>query len=516
MTPPTTRLVIKDAMLLTLDRRDRVIPHGYLVLEGDRIAEIGEGVPPQARPGDRVLEGRNRLVIPGLHNSHTHSYENLNRGLMRNIPHAIFMTYPRPPFDAPVPSPEEVYCRTMLGCLEMVRTGVTLVVDDVVHVPNTDMAAVEAVMQAYQDIGLRAVVTGTTVNRLYHETFPYSEQVFPESILRQFRELPRPTVADLIAFARRCLERWPPRGRVSFALSPSTPQHCSRELLEALRDLQAESGALLAIHILETRLQAVAGQVLFGTSMAAYIDELGVLGPGTTVFHGVWLDQDDVRRIAGSGATVVHSPSSNLKIGSGVARIREMLQAGIPVALGTDSMGSNDSQSIFEEMRLSGFISSLVSPRYEEWLSPGEVLRMATQGGLRVLRLETELGTLEAGRLADLALLDLSTIAFTPTNDVVRQLVNSERGGSVRTVIVGGQILMEEGNITAVDEAKMLARIREAALAYKNGYEAGWRRSRELEPYFAEIYRRASAQPVRNSPRLLWTAECTDALGATP
>lgn len=141
---------------------------------------------------------------------------------------------------------------------------------------------------------------------------------------------------------------------------------------------------------------------------------------------------------------------------------------------------------------------------------------MATQGGLRVLGLETELGTLEAGRLADLVLLDLSTIAFTPTNEVVRQLVNSERGDSVRTVIVGGRVLMEEGSITTADEAKMLARIREAALAYKNGHEAGWRRSRELEPYFAEIYRRASAQPVRTSPRLLWTAGDPDAPAPTP
>ncbi|MBI4608411.1 MAG: amidohydrolase [Candidatus Rokubacteria bacterium] len=498
------RLLIRDGTLLTLDAQDRLIPRGYVLLDGERIAHVGEGEPPAEVQADRLLDARNRLVLPGLVNCHLHSHENFNRGRVDNLPHNVWMIYARPPFQAATRTPEDVYLRTMLGCLEMVRSGVTLAVDDVVHVPATDLGAVEVVMRAYEDAGLRAVVTATTVDQPYHRTLPWAREVFPAELQREFMERPRPSIGELVSFARRCLERWSGPGRVRLALSPSAPQRCSRELLEALRDLQRDSGAPLVIHVLETRLQVVTDHLFYGKSAVAYLDQLGLLCQNTALVHAVWVDAEDISRIAAGGSTVWHNPSSNLKLGSGIAPVRAMLQARVPVGLGTDGMGSNDCQNLFEEMRLAALTSKITSPRYEEWLTASEVLRMATRGGLAALGLDRDLGTIEPGRLADLVLLDLTAVPFAPRHDLVRQVVYAERGASVRTVVVGGRIVMEEGTIRTVDEPKLLTAIREAAERARVAGEAGWRRSKELEPHFAEIYRRATREPVSVPPRVLW------------
>jgi 5-methylthioadenosine/S-adenosylhomocysteine deaminase len=496
------RLLIRDATILTLDAADRVIARGFVLVDGERIAAVGEGSPPGVEAA-RTLDGRGRLVVPGLANSHLHSHENYNRGRLDNLPHNVWMIYARPPLGGATVDPEDVYLRTLLGGLEMVRSGVTLAVDDVVHAPLTERPSAEAAMRAYADIGLRAVVTATTVDRPYHRTLPWAEEVFPLDLQREFDTRPRPSVAEALAFARWGLERWS-AGRVRFALSPSAPQRCSRELLEGLARLQRESGAPLIVHALETRLQAVAGPVFYGASMVAYLDEVGLLQPETAVVHAVWADGDDIRRLAAAGATVFHNPSSNLKLGSGIAPVRALLRAGVRVGLGTDGMGSNDAQNLFEEMRLAGLVGKVVSPWPDDWLTAGEVLRMATQGPLRFAGLDSALGAVEPGRLADLVLLDLGTIAFTPLNDPVRQLVYSERGASVRTVLVGGRIVMEDGVIRTLDEGKVLDRIRESAARVRAAGETGWRRSQELEPYFAEIYRRASRVPLDRPARVLW------------
>ncbi|MGH7313869.1 MAG: amidohydrolase family protein, partial [Candidatus Rokuibacteriota bacterium] len=142
------RLLIRDAMLLTLDAGNRLIADGHVLVEGERIALVGEGPPPPGLVADRVLAGRQRLVLPGLVNCHLHSHENFNRGRLDNLPHNVWMLYARPPLLGAIPGAEEVYLRTMLGCLEMLRGGVTLAIEDVVHVPATDLASFEAVVRA--------------------------------------------------------------------------------------------------------------------------------------------------------------------------------------------------------------------------------------------------------------------------------------------------------------------------------------------------------------------------------
>jgi 5-methylthioadenosine/S-adenosylhomocysteine deaminase len=498
------RLLIRDATVLTLDARDRVVAPGHVLVDGDRIALVGEGPPPPGLTADRIVDGRDRLVMPGLVNCHLHSHENFNRGLLDNLPHNVWMLYARPPLGAATPSPEDVYLRTILGCLEMLRSGVTLAVDDVVHAPLTSLASFEAVVRAYRDAGLRAVITATTVDQPYHLTLPWAAEVLPRSLQDEFHARPRPSIIELTDFARRCLTIGAPGGSVRFALSPSAPQRCSPELLAALRDLHRESAAPLIVHVLESRLQVVTGRLFYGRSMVAYLDDLGLLGPGTALVHGVWLDDEDLRRIAAAGATVFHNPSSNLKLGSGVAPVRAMLQAGIAVGLGTDGMGSNDAQNLFEEMRAAALVSKITTADHEAWLTAGEVLRLATRGGLGFLGLAGELGAIEAGRLADLVLLDLATVSFTPRHDLVRQIVYAERGASVRTVIIGGRVVMDRGIITTVDEEKLLADIGAAAERAHAASASGWRRSHELQPYFTEIYRRAAAEPVPLRGRVLW------------
>ncbi|MGH2393562.1 MAG: amidohydrolase family protein, partial [Candidatus Limnocylindria bacterium] len=200
------RLLIRDAMLLTLDAGNRLIADGHVLVDGERIALVGEGPPPPGLTADRVLDGRQRLVLPGLVNSHLHSHENFTRGRLDNLPHNVWMLYARPPLLGATPGPEEIYLRTMLGCLEMLRGGVTLAIDDVVHVPATDIAVFDAVVRAYRDSGMRAVVTATTVDRPYHLTLPWAEDVLPPVLQREFEARPRPPIGELIAFVRRCAD----------------------------------------------------------------------------------------------------------------------------------------------------------------------------------------------------------------------------------------------------------------------------------------------------------------------
>ena len=253
--------------------------------------------------------------------------------------------------------------------------------------------------------------------------------------------------------------------QVRLALAPTIPHHCSEAFLRAANRTAAEHGTGFHTHLAESKVQALAGIRLYGKTQTAWLDSLGVLGPRFTAAHAVWLDRDDMRRLADTGAAVAHNPGSNARLGNGLAAARALLDAGVRVGIGTDACTCSDNLNMFEAMRVASMVSRVQEIDYERWLATGEILDMATRGSAGVLGFDDADGTvgaIEPGRKADIVFLDLAHVNYVPLNDPVNQVVHGEDGTGVESVMIGGRMVLEHRRVVTVDEAK-LARDAEAA-----------------------------------------------------
>jgi 5-methylthioadenosine/S-adenosylhomocysteine deaminase len=247
--------------------------------------------------------------------------------------------------------------------------------------------------------------------------------------------------------------------------------------------------------MLETRPQRALAreQARFaGRSLVRYTADLGLLGQRTNVIHAVWTDDDDLDLIAEAGASVLHNPVSNLRLGSGVMPLRRMLDRGIPVGLGVDEGICGDAVDMWSVVRTAGLVHNITDPDPDRWPRAAEVLDCLWRGGATAMGMAGELGTVTAGALADLALLDLRTVAFTPLNDFAGQLVYCENGASVALTMVHGAVVAERGRLTRIKEEELLAEARELFAARQPALDAAYARSREQVPLYREVVRRAA------------------------
>jgi cytosine/adenosine deaminase-related metal-dependent hydrolase len=414
-------------------------------------------------------------------NAHCHSNENWFRGMWDNLPLEPWMLFSYPTLAAPAQTPREVYVRTLLGGIEILRSGATCVVDFLYELQRFDDGTIGAVVQAYRDLGLRAVIALAMSDRAYHETVVLDEALVPaELIARLEREKP-PSWDEWEAVARRAVERFHrPDDGISIALGPSGPQRCTDAVLQGCAALADELGLAIHIHVLETRMQAVSGRRMYGQTLPEHLAEIGFLGPRVSFEHGIWLTSGDVELVREHGVTVVHNPLSNLKLGSGICPVPELLRAGVPVALGTDGTSSNDSNDMLGVLKAASLLHKLWETDYEEWVGAAEAWRMATLGGARAAGDSDGLGALEPGRRADLVLLDLESLAFTPLNDPLRQLALASTAAAVDSVLVGGRWVLREGRLTGIDEDAILAEARETGREVVARHDEGFRVGREL------------------------------------
>jgi 5-methylthioadenosine/S-adenosylhomocysteine deaminase len=228
------------------------------------------------------------------------------------------------------------------------------------------------------------------------------------------------------------------------------------------------------------------GKQLYGTSLLAHLDSLGVLGSNVSLAHSIWLEPGDVELFARRSATAVHNPASNLRIGSGLAPVKRFIASGVKVALGTDGAASNDGQNMFDAVRLAALIHNEPGTDFSEWISPAQALAMATRNGADAFGLQA--GVLSPGKLADIVLLRRDVPAFTPLNDATAQLVFCENGSSVETVIVNGEVVVEAGRLTKVDEEQVLDLARTARRKLGPSIDRELAAARALEPALAEMY----------------------------
>lgn len=431
-----------------------------ILIDGGHIANVG---PPgmDAPQGAEPVDAADMLIIPGLVNAHSHSHGSLGKGMGDRWSLELLLN--AAPWLSGERTVEEKYLATLLNALELAQKGCTAVYDLFAEFPVPTAEGLDAVCRAYTEVGIRAVVAPMMSDRLLFQAIPGLLDAFPAAMRGEVEKAQAAPFEASVAACKKMLANWSPdRARIRPALAPTIPLHCSDEFLIACRDLAREYEVGLHMHLAESKPQVVAGMKKYGKTLAAHLESLDLIGPNFSGAHCVWLDDDDLSRFADQGASVAHNPGSNLRLGSGIAPARAMLAAGVNVGIGTDGSLCSDNQNMFEAMRYASFVSRIHSPDYETWLTTGEIVEMATAGSARVLGFENEIGRIQPGYRADLVFLDLSHINYIPFNDPTNQVVNSEDGGAVHSVMVGGEMIIKNGASTRVDQRKIRQQIETA------------------------------------------------------
>lgn len=488
--------IIRNATVLTMSAEQGSCPfEGDVLIENGKISAIGKNLP--AEPDAQVLDGKNRLVMPGLINAHTHSSETFFRGRYEGMPLEIWLLYAYPLLMGPVVNERLLYLRSLLLAMESLRNGVTTICDDFFDPPAHDLSRLAAVFKAYDDAGIRANVSSAAMNIHTLDALPYAREVMPRHLQDKLDFGPPMSADAYMDYCRSAFSTLHGKaGRINFMIAPSAPQRCTPDLLQACHALAVEMGVPLHTHVLETKTQAVTGHEFYDKSLIAYMHDLGILSRNTTIAHSVWVTAQDIELMGAAQCSVAHNAISNQKLGAGIAPIRQLVNAGVSVGLGTDGVSSNDTARIFDVMRVAGLIHSVSGPDYTQWITADEILTLATIGGARSAMLEDVTGSLEIGKAADLLIIDLTTLSFTPLNDIAKHLVYSENGSSIETVMVGGEIIVHQGRMRSIDEAAILAEIRELVPAHLAEHARLEKLNAEFHSTMAEIHFRATSRDI--------------------
>ena len=425
-------MFLTGGRVVTMDAERRIVD-GDVELRNGRIAAVGQT---RGRPdGKHVLDCTGLVILPGLVQAHIHLCQTLFRGLAVDLALEAWLAQRIWPLEA-AHTEESVYWSAMLGAAELLLGGTTAILD-METVRHTGAA-----FEALESIGLRATAGKCLMDAASN----------PAS-LREPTDQALQETADLCA-------KWHGRaaGRLRYCFAPRFAPSCTGPLLRAVSDLAERAAAVIHTHAAETPLELQMVKRETGHDELAYLDSVGISGPRAALAHCVWVDTEGIARLARQGTNVVHCPSSNLKLGSGVAPIPEMLAAGCRVGLGADGAPCNNRLDAFEEMRTAALIQK---PRLgPEALPAAQALELATLGGARALGLETEIGSVEVGKRADLILLDLDGPHAQPAEaDLISRIVYSARAADVRHVLVDGRVVVKDG---ALKTAKLEEIRREA------------------------------------------------------
>jgi guanine deaminase len=468
-----------------------------VLVEGDRIAAVGPSV--TAPAGARTIDASGHIVLPGLGNAHTHAASHLARGRAGNWTLEDLLTHSAANYG--FRTPEDEYLSAALGAIEMLKTGCTSAYDLYMAVPAITDEAFEAVVRAYTDVGLRVVLAPAVADVIFYETVPGLADQLPADLRKTVKEMQPAPTKGLLGLTERAIRRWHggADGRVRIGVAPTIPNQATDEFLDGCAALAREYGVGIHTHLAESKVQVVESHRRWGKSIVARLSDHGILGPGFVGAHSIWLTDDDLRMLADAGAAVAHNPGSNLRLGCGIAPVREMLDLGVAVGLGTDGSVCADNQNLFEALRIASVISTVRFPHEtQRWLDADTVWSLATSGTARVLGQAGDLGAVAPRRKADLALLRADSVFMRPLADPIKALVYAETGAAVDTVLVDGRVVVERGRVTTVDEDRIFARAQEAADRQRGQSAQAWALAERLAPYVAAVCRSAvtTALPI--------------------
>jgi len=440
-----TNLLIENGAVLTMDEEHRIHNPGWVWVEDGHIGQLGGGQAPaylRSQAG-RVIEAAQMAVLPGLINGHTHLSQTFMRGLADDKPLIAWLKNVMWPVQAAM-TPEDVRLASLLGLVENLHCGVTGVVQH--HKITSSPAHVDAAAEAAEQVGLRLLLARGWVDL-------GSGAESPESILNEVAAL---------------RQRWQGRaeGRIGVAFGPMAPWRCSDETMRRTVELARQWGVPTHLHVAEAQDELDMLHQRTGLRHVEWLYSLGALGPDVHLVHSVWVNETELDLVADSGAIVVHCPVSNMYLASGVAPVRQMLDRGIPVALGSDGPASHNSQDMLETLKVAALLAK-VSTGQPTALRPMEALHMVTVDGARLFGAGNQrlgpLGRLVAGTKADIVLINLDNARSMPVHRPESAVVYNASGADVHTVLVDGRILLDAGRVVMLDEPSLLAQCRRAA-----------------------------------------------------
>jgi cytosine/adenosine deaminase-related metal-dependent hydrolase len=476
---------ILGASLVTHDVETGIIEPGDLWFEGAHIKYAGPPggfTPPQDSQVHRI-DGRDKVVMPGLVNAHMHSYAGLLKGTVDTIPLDVFMI--NAIVGAGERSPREVYISALVGCLEMLKTGTTACLDHFSHRPRHDPDALDSALRAYADAGVRVALAPMFSDLPFIDTIPMPPDGMPADLRTELGGSIAPSEPYFEMMADALIE-WRDHPYVSLILGVDSPQRCSHNLLEAAGQFCADHGIGNHTHLLEAKTQAAMAADRHGDGFIAYMDELGLINERSSLAHFIWCTDRDVERAAERGVNVIHNPTSNMTVGSGIQPLVRLKSAGIPIAFGSDGLNVGN-MSMFEKVRTAAQLHRVTEPDCDNWLPSGELLRMATVNGAFAIGAGARLGSLKPGCLADIVVLDGRTMALSPRGALEVQLCLYETGASVEHAYVNGEQVLRDGEPTRFTAADVLAEATDIAarLAYDNRDHI--ERAKAYHPYIKKM-----------------------------
>ena len=463
-----------------------------VIVEGDMIADL---VAPRSVHGEAAqrIDASDKLLMPGLVNGHTHAQVTLARGAFDRYTLELYLNAMA--WTTGRRTLEDKYVSAAIGAAELVRKGCTAAYDMFGEFPLPTADGVDAVARAYSDVGMRVTIAPMFADRSFYQAIPGLLDVLPDDLREAVLKIEFAPHPQTVAACRSIIENWTwDTDRVRPALGPTIPHHCSDSFLVECRDLATELGVGIQMHVAESKLQAIVGQHRYGKSLVAHLDSLGLLGPRFCASHAIWIDTDDRKRLADAGASIAHNPGSNLKLGSGMADLRRMLDSGINVALGTDGCASSDNLNPFEAMRLASFVSRVGDHSVERWVSSREAFHAATEGGARALGFD-RIGRLAAGYKADIVFIDLAATHYVPCTEIANQVVFCEDGTGVDSVMIGGRMVLDHGRFTTIDPAKLRSQAQEAVARLSGQTREGRALSERLAPFVGRYCSGLAAAP---------------------
>ncbi|MEM2518193.1 MAG: amidohydrolase [Candidatus Bathyarchaeia archaeon] len=419
-------LLICGCILLPM-KDERIIEDGAVAIRNGKIVSIGKNESLRGIKAKKIIDAKGKVALPGLINCHTHVAMTLFRGLAEDKPLNVWLQEIIWPLETKLTS-EDVYAGALLGCLEMLKSGTTCFADMYFHE--------KAVAEAVRESGIRGVLS--------------------EGILEiGNREMGEKTFNNSLNFAKNFMGF--AEGRVTTMLAPHAAYSCSPELLRKVKEKALELGVGVHIHLAESSEMFKEFERLYGCSEVTFLDKLGFFDGRVLAAHCISLSEADRRVLALRGVNVVHVPVANMKLGLDAARVKELVDLGVNVALGTDGPASNNTLDMFETMKAAALLQKHIY-RDPSVLTAYQILRMATLNGAKALGLDGLIGSLEVGKRADIVLVDLSKPHLKPLHNVYAALVYSARGSDVDTVIVDGKVVMENREVKTLDEEAVIER----------------------------------------------------------
>jgi 5-methylthioadenosine/S-adenosylhomocysteine deaminase len=414
-------ILIKNGIVITMDKERRILKDFSISITDGIIEEIKPEIKGEA---DFVIDASRKIVMPGFVNTHTHLAMSLFRGVADDLPLMRWLQEEIWPMEKKLEA-NHVYAGALLGCLEMIKTGTTCFNDMYFYM--------DEVARSIEESGMRGVIS--------YAMFDFGDESKADDILKE---------------GGKSIKKYNVAGsRIKAVLGPHAPYTCSEKLLVKTAEMAKKHNTLIHIHVAETKEEVETSKKEKGKTPFEYLDNIGFLRDNVLASHSTWVTEKEIKILKKRNVKVAHNPTSNMKIGCGVAPIPEYIENGVLVSLGTDGAASNNSLDMFQEMKICALLHK-INKRDASVVPAEKVLEFATINGARALGLDNEIGSVEVGKKADVILVDLDRPNLTPLTNPVSHLVYSARGCDVDTVIIDGKIVMEDRRVRTIDQPQVL------------------------------------------------------------